>query len=714
MKNIALPSKDAYQRSLIRKVESVIKRMRWKAHFFLHGNNNATGCYKFGLNSRKCPPQIVEMREFEDDLLRMIENIKFRNVNDQFQASLATDLKKITSSPNLLIFADKTENIYEMKPDRYNQLLTENVTKNYKLADNLVIEDINQEMKAIANELEIGDRIETMAERQAFISLKDHKENFENHPTCRLINPAKSNLGKVSKIILDRINTTIRNSSGVNQWRNSSAVIEWFKNINNKNEHAFLSFDIVDFYPSITENLLNRAISWASQHTTISDQEVTIIKHVRKSLLFNAEKAWVKRDNASMFYVTMGSYDGAEICELVGLFILDSLARRFGKENVGLYRDDGLALLKNTTGRLADRSRNDLIKLFEEFGLKITTQTNQKTTNFLDITLNLNDGKFHPYHKPNNRPLYVHSHSNHPPSIIKEIPSIINKRISQLSSDQSSFQSAAPIYEEALRRSKYQPNLQYLDTDLPTQSTNRRKRQRNIIWFNPPFSRNIKTNIGRTFLNLIDKHFPASSHLHRIFNRNTVKISYSCMPNMRSSIMKHNADILSNQKKQPIPPKNSSCNCRNKNECPLPGNCLATNVIYKAVVTTTDNTQSKEYIGMTANEFKQRYRNHQKSFRDDKYENETELSKYVWSLKKNDRSFNLSWAILGHAAAYRSGSKQCNLCLEEKLHLVKSDKEIILNKRTELVSKCRHENKFYANNQSRAKQKGTRHQHSHP
>ena len=87
-----------------------------------------------------------------------------------------------------------------------------------------------------------------MAKMQAFISLKDHKENFENHPKCRLINPAKSELGKVSKVFRDQINSNLRTLNHVNQWRNSDAIIGWFNTIDQKSNHTFMSFDIVDFY----------------------------------------------------------------------------------------------------------------------------------------------------------------------------------------------------------------------------------------------------------------------------------------------------------------------------------------------------------------------------------------------------------------------------------------------------------------------------------
>ena len=151
------------------------------------------------------------------------------------------------------------------------------------------------------------------------------------------------------------------------------------------------------------------------------------------------------------FDVTMGCYDGAEVCELVGLFILNSLAEKYGKDYVGLYRDDGLILLKGTSKRLADKARKDLHKLFaENFQLKITAEICHQTVNFLDLTFNLHEQSYKPYRKPNNDPLFINSHSNHPPSIIKQIPLSVNKRISQLSSDQNAFSDRKRIEPQQL------------------------------------------------------------------------------------------------------------------------------------------------------------------------------------------------------------------------------------------------------------------------
>ena len=99
----------------------------------------------------------------------------------------------------MFVFADKTRNIYETLPDTYNKLLHDNITKIYKYGSEENILKINNELNHIANKLSISNRIEYMKEREAFISLKDHKENFENNPKCRLINAAKSDSGKISQ-----------------------------------------------------------------------------------------------------------------------------------------------------------------------------------------------------------------------------------------------------------------------------------------------------------------------------------------------------------------------------------------------------------------------------------------------------------------------------------------------------------------------------------
>ena len=111
---------------------------------------------------------------------------------------------------------------------------------------------------------------------------------------------------------------------------------------------------------------------------------------------------------------------GQKICELVGLFLLKHLGKKFGKKNIGLYRDDGLAIIKNRSARLADKTRRELHKVFERFGLEITAEANLHVVNFLDVTFDIATGKYEPYRKSNDDPFYIHKHSNHPPSILRQ------------------------------------------------------------------------------------------------------------------------------------------------------------------------------------------------------------------------------------------------------------------------------------------------------
>ena len=120
------------------------------------------------------------------------------------------------------------------------------------------------------------------------------------------------------------------------------------------------------------------------------------------------------------------------------------------------------------------------------------------------------------------------------------------------------------------------------------------------------------------------------------------------------------------------------------------GNCLQSSIIYQATITRRDNLASETYIGLTENNFKTRYRNHTASFRYSHLRNSTELSKHIWTLKDSKVNYSLSWRILSKAQVYNSTSKRCNLCLKEKLFIIRHPELSSLNKRNELVSSCRH------------------------
>eukprot|EP00116_Pleurobrachia_bachei_P005250 sb/3465512/ len=275
---------------------------------------------------------------------------------------------------------------------------------------------------------------------------KNHKSDFSTKPSVRLINPAKTDIGKK---MLDRIIKELRSSqcTGDNkliQWRNTAEVLEWFKTAG-KRKAIFLQFDIEAYYPSITEELPKRALNWAKTITKIPVTEEETIIFAKKFLLYNQGE-------------TMGSWDGAENSDHVGLYLLHQIRSQsvLPAGSLGLYRDDGLAIIEEQTGPKIENIKKKLIKLCKQEGLKITVSIPSKETDFLDVTLNLTSGTHKPYVKKDNTILYVDKRSDHPVSIKKNLPKMIEKRISVLSSDREKFMEAKGPYEEALKRSNFE------------------------------------------------------------------------------------------------------------------------------------------------------------------------------------------------------------------------------------------------------------------
>ena len=199
----------------------------------------------------------------------------------------------------------------------------------------------------------------------------------------------------------------------------------------------------------------------------------------------------------------------------------------------------------------------------------------------------------------------INIESNHPPSIIKQLPLSLESRLSSLSSEDEIFNDSVIPSQDALDKSGYKYNLKYkANIDTPS---NKKERKRNVIWFNPPYSKNVKTNIGKIFLNFIKKHFPPHYKLHKLFNKNTVKISFSCTRNIKIIVNSHNAKILFPKKST----EQRTCNCLNKVNCPLEQRGLTTNIVYKAKVTSNNqNYQENVYFGSCKINFKKRFSNH--------------------------------------------------------------------------------------------------------
>ena len=336
-------------------------------------------------------------------------------------------------------------------------------------------------------------------------------------------------------------------------------------------------------------------------------------------------------------------------------------------------------------------ARKDLHCIAKQCGLGFIVDGMFTQVDFLDVNLNLETGKYWPYRKPNSTPKYVHTHSNHPPTIIKHLPSSISNRISTLSCSREEFDKAKQPYEQALKKSGYKHSMQFTDMHKiqPAESEGKRKRKRNVLWFNPPFNMNATTKVAQKFLELIDTFFPKGHPLRPLFNRNTVKVSYCCMRNMKALISSHNAKVLT-----PTPDAEPKpCSCRKKDECPLAGKCLTECIVYQASVATPGKA-TMSYYGLCEGDFKARFNNHKSSFKNSNQRSKTALSEYIWKLKDKGREYDVKWSIARKAAPYKCGTRKCDICLSEKAVIALADPTTLLNKKAEIVTTCRHRAKF--------------------
>ena len=760
LKNIPIPSRLYFSKLLIAKTSDFIERLRWKVFFHLNPDAKRKEVPEsYGFNTARSAPKSNEVTDFENAVFDLVTNVEYReSPKSNFQKNLDKKVQEINKSDKAFLLADKTTNIYKVSPKEYTKLLTENVAKDYKKSSTKCVDKVNKDAKKLAEKLKLEERIEVHSEDTAFITLKDHKPDFRDNPKCRLINPAKSQIGRVSKQILEKLNNEIRDKSELKQWRSTSDVLSWFKDLKNKADLRFLQLDIVEFYPSISQRLLEDALKFAEETIgrRIEQKAKDIILNARQAFLFtenggdsNAEtQPWMKISGS--FDVTMGAPDGAEVCELVGLFILSELRKHIPELEFGLYRDDGLAIHKVLTNRNLENINKKLHNLFKEHGLRITIETSCTKVNFLDVSLDLTNGGFCPYKKPNSKPLYVHNLSNHPKTVIKQIPLSINNRLKKISSSKEAFNTAKGEYQQSLYASGYNHKLHFNDlverenitdnqetsvkrvyednevsdnvdedetslktvnedtsSDIESEQTEpkgvhndnedtKKKRKRDIIWFNPPYNSEVSTNIGKKFLELIDQHFPKHHKLRKCINRNCIKVSYSCTKNIRSIIQSHNKKIVKKEKEkekeEPRTTVKKTCNCRDQRSCPLNGQCLES-VVYRAELETEQGSKVT-YIG-SSNNFKNRFRNHTKSFRNRQYKHETTLSKYIWDNNLGPEP-NVKWSVVSKAFPYKAGQRYCDMCVTEKHFISQEIRKpwTCLNARSDLTNRCVHKTNF--------------------
>ena len=199
-------------------------------------------------------------------------------------------------------------------------------------------------------------------------TLKDRKPNFLNYTQSSLTKPSQKQTWQNQQIHIRQNKYQRTKFKQSNQWKSTSEVIEWFKNIRNKQKHKFILFDIKDFYLTIMKDLLTKCFNFAQEKVQIFSDDKKIIHHARKSLLFNERGEQIKKDG--LFDVTMGAYDGAEVCELVGTFSLDKISEKYDKNSIDLYRDDGLSVFKNKSDTHLNIRKKILQKIFKDFGLE--------------------------------------------------------------------------------------------------------------------------------------------------------------------------------------------------------------------------------------------------------------------------------------------------------------------------------------------------------
>ena len=457
-----------------------------------------------------------------------------------------------------------------------------------------------------------------------------------------------------------------------------------------------ITFDIESFYPSITKDVLSKCLDWAEEFVDFGDYDREVIMAARRSVLFFRDQIWTKKGDP--FDVTMGSSDGAEISELVGLFLLAKLEHEeiLNPELTGLYRDDGIALVPK--GRRGQRLRKEITDFFGDYGFKIDISPVSTSVDYLDIRLHSNKS-YEVYHKPNSNTNYVHSKSNHPASVLKNMSANTEQRISKLCSTEEFFDQHKNYYNEILKKSGHGHDLQY---EKSPRKAKKRTRTRKTVWYNPPFCKSVKTKIGQEFFRILDKHFaepkpdpktglkPFRTGLNLFINKNTIKLSFSTVNNIARVFSLHNKKV----DKKPDNPTEKTCSCPRTKVCPVGGKCLTRNVVYEAKVTEKTGyyaNHSSTYTGLASTTFKTRFYGHTNAIRNKKA-GQTRLSAFIHELKDDGIEYDLNWRIVETANSF--DGKHCELCLAEKTRILFSEDPNLLNKRSELLAKCRHMDKW--------------------
>ena len=163
---------------MIRSVEKFGRNISWRALFKLNTNIVSRAKETFGFRSTKAPPRIKELKDFESDLVKLVQTVKFRKRSNPFLEKLKEETKKIAAQKNLIIPADKTTNNYLVPPDKHKEMIGKEIQKNYRKENRNNVEEVRKKHSDTAHELELEDRMFRTTPRNAFVTLKDHKQDF--------------------------------------------------------------------------------------------------------------------------------------------------------------------------------------------------------------------------------------------------------------------------------------------------------------------------------------------------------------------------------------------------------------------------------------------------------------------------------------------------------------------------------------------------------
>ena len=687
--------------------------------------------------------EVKMFQKFEEALFEIPKKVKFRRWGNELQDQMRRDLRNIKRAGRVVVKGDKTRNYYSVAPEFYDRVLQKNIANEYTEAGPGELQQVNEEAAGVAAGLQMDDRVEEFQKQDAFVNFKDHKRGFSTaappeEVPVRLISPSKSQLGVIAKVKLQKLNATVRAATGVHQWTETKQAIKWFEGLpppsKSGMEWVFFQFDFCSFYSSIKPHLFKKALIWAMQLVEASEEvhteDLKLCMAASKSFLHYRGKDYKKkqdpnRPDTTNFDITMGSFHGAEVCELVGLYLLQKLIRDkvFTKEQVGLYRDDGLAAVQVSRGKLQkyDNIRKRVHALVQKEGLTVEVEKAKRGIDYLDVSLDLVNRVYTPYTKPGDNLIYVDTRSNHPPSVFRAVPKGVAHRIATNSSSYEVFENAKAPFMEALRRSNYAEGdlreaFEYANYPKGGPPKPKRKRKgRNTTYVVIPWSSGVRSNVLGMIKALIN--FPQGTILSKAFNNNrNVKYSYGVAKSIGRHIMSSNRRVLQGGESplghcgdNPCRERQQTGRCWERD-----GYCNAKNVVYGCWVTPLDPNNNnlpvvykgqprRLYGGCTVN-FKQRVAAHRTSFNPStrasnknsiaqlnaKKRKETKLAAHIWELRDQGLNYSTEWFIQHRAHRYHPGAKYCGLCVGETAEILFSDEAVSLNSRDELHNGCVH------------------------